>query len=116
MSPRSDYFISGSLDGTVRVWDLQSNICQGLLRLNSENNNNKNNITKSSIGNSVACAFDPEGLVFAVALGNNQIKLFDLRSLDQVFFFCLFEYLFIYYYLFLFIYFDYLLIFNFNSI
>lgn len=28
MSPRDDTFISGSLDNTIRIWDLNSNSCQ----------------------------------------------------------------------------------------
>ena len=76
MSPLNDTFISGSLDGTVRLWDLQTNLCQGILKLNPDNS--------SSVGDPVACAFDPEGLIIAVGIGKNQIKLFDLRNLNQV--------------------------------
>jgi COMPASS component SWD2 len=32
MSPVDDTFLSGGLDGSVRLWDLRTNVCQGLLR------------------------------------------------------------------------------------
>ncbi|KAE8705032.1 LOB domain protein 25 [Hibiscus syriacus] len=33
MSPVNDSFMSGSLDHSVRIWDLRVNACQGILRL-----------------------------------------------------------------------------------
>ncbi|KAL9289760.1 hypothetical protein ACSQ67_024467 [Phaseolus vulgaris] len=33
MSPINDSFMSGSLDHSVRIWDLRVNACQGILRL-----------------------------------------------------------------------------------
>lgn len=30
-------------------------------------------------------AFDPEGLIFAAGIGNEVVKLYDLRSFDKVF-------------------------------
>ena len=32
MSPVDDTFLSGALDGAVRMWDLRTNVCQGVLR------------------------------------------------------------------------------------
>lgn len=29
-------------------------------------------------------AFDPEGLIFAAGINNEQVKLYDLRSFDKV--------------------------------
>ncbi|XP_065175489.1 WD repeat-containing protein 82-like [Sycon ciliatum] len=67
MSPIDDTFISGSLDRTVRLWDLRSQSCQGLMSLS---------------GRPVA-AFDPEGLVFAAGIDSQHVKLYDLRSYDK---------------------------------
>jgi len=67
MSPRDDTFISGSLDNTVRLWDLNTNSCQGLLRRRGR----------------PCVSFDPQGLIFCIATAVNTIKLYDLRSYDK---------------------------------
>ncbi|KAJ7545674.1 hypothetical protein O6H91_08G005500 [Diphasiastrum complanatum] len=67
MSPKNDCFMSGSLDHTVRLWDLRTNVCQGLLRVRGR----------------PAVAYDQQGLVFAVAMEGGAIKLFDVRSYDK---------------------------------
>lgn len=67
MSPVDDTFLSGSLDRTIRLWDLKSNNCQGLMHL---------------LGRPVA-NFDPEGLIFAVGINSESVKLYDLRSFDK---------------------------------
>ncbi|CAA6665578.1 unnamed protein product [Spirodela intermedia] len=67
MSPVNDSFMSGSLDHSVRIWDLRVNACQGLLRLRGR----------------PTVAFDQQGLVFAVAMEGGAIKLFDSRSYDK---------------------------------
>ncbi|XP_068664602.1 protein ANTHESIS POMOTING FACTOR 1 isoform X2 [Aristolochia californica] len=67
MSPINDSFMSGSLDHTVRLWDLRVNACQGLMRLRGR----------------PSCAYDQQGLVFAVAMEGGAIKLFDSRSYDK---------------------------------
>ncbi|KAJ3670731.1 hypothetical protein LUZ60_008157 [Juncus effusus] len=67
MSPINDSFMSGSLDHTVRIWDLRVNACQGILRLRGR----------------PAVAYDQQGLVFAVAMEGGAIKLFDSRSYDK---------------------------------
>ncbi|VDI21932.1 WD repeat-containing protein 82-like [Mytilus galloprovincialis] len=67
MSPINDSFLSGSLDKTLRLWDLRSQNCQGLMHLS---------------GRPVA-AFDPEGLIFAAGINSECVKLYDLRSFDR---------------------------------
>ncbi|KAL9972764.1 hypothetical protein ACROYT_G019129 [Oculina patagonica] len=68
MSPMDDTFVSGSLDRTLRLWDLRSPNCQGLMHVN---------------GRPVA-AFDPEGLIFAAGVDSEMVKLYDLRSFDKI--------------------------------
>lgn len=72
LNPSNDTFASGSLDGTVRFWDLKSNQCQGLVRWSDDGG-----------GGRVALDFDPTGNVFAAGLGKNEIKLFDVRAFDK---------------------------------
>ncbi|CAI4224519.1 unnamed protein product [Auanema sp. JU1783] len=67
MSPQDDMFLSGSLDKSIRLWDLRSQNCQGLMQVN---------------GRAIA-AFDPEGLIFGAGINNEHIKLYDLRSFDK---------------------------------
>jgi len=67
MSPVDDSFLSGSMDRTLRLWDLRSPNCQGLMHLS---------------GRPVA-AFDPEGLIFAAGVNSESLKLYDLRSFDK---------------------------------
>nr|XP_046168997.1 WD repeat-containing protein 82-like isoform X2 [Oncorhynchus gorbuscha] len=67
MSPVDDTFISGSLDMTIRLWDLRSPNCQGLT---------------NPLGKPV-CSYDPEGLIFAAGVDSEAIKLYDLRSFDK---------------------------------
>ncbi|CAK1603217.1 unnamed protein product [Parnassius mnemosyne] len=67
LSPVEDTFLSGSLDKTLRLWDLRSPNCQGLMHLS---------------GRPVA-AYDPEGLIFAAGVNSESIKLYDLRSFDK---------------------------------
>nr|GMD01166.1 protein ANTHESIS POMOTING FACTOR 1 [Ipomoea batatas] len=67
MSPVNDSFMSGSLDHSVRIWDLRVNACQGIMHLRGR----------------PTVAYDQQGLVFAVAMEGGAIKLFDSRSYDK---------------------------------
>ena len=74
LSPTDDSFLSGSQDGSVRLWDVRSSECQGFLRLPP--------------GATPAVAYDPEGILFGVAVANpstgqHAIKLYDVRSYDK---------------------------------
>ena len=64
--PSSSYFISGSDDGTVRIWDHRSPHSEGLL----------------SFGGRPIAAVDKAGLVIAVAAGP-RIRLFDIRQFEK---------------------------------
>lgn len=67
MSPIDDTFLSGSLDKTIRLWDLKTPSCSGIMQTQ---------------GRPVA-NFDPEGLIFAVGINSEYVKLYDLRSFDK---------------------------------
>uniref|UniRef100_A0A5F8H0K7 Anaphase-promoting complex subunit 4 WD40 domain-containing protein n=1 Tax=Monodelphis domestica TaxID=13616 RepID=A0A5F8H0K7_MONDO len=67
MSPIDDAFISGSLDKTIRLWDLRSPNCQGLMHLQGK----------------PVCSFDPEALIFAAGVHSEMAKLDDLPSFDK---------------------------------
>nr|XP_035138847.1 WD repeat-containing protein 82-like [Callithrix jacchus] len=67
VSPADDIFVSGSLDRTVRLWDLRAPNCQGLVHLRGR----------------PLCAFGPDGLVLAAAVSSRAVKLYDLRALDK---------------------------------
>lgn len=75
MCPVNDTFISGSLDGTVRLWDLRATSCQGILRMSHDNT--------AFIGHSVVTSFDPSGLILTVGMGKNVLNLYDTRSYDK---------------------------------
>ncbi|KAG8907163.1 member of Set1p complex, histone methyl transferase [Tulasnella sp. 403] len=66
--PLDDGFMSGSMDNTVRLWDLRTPNCRGLLNLPS----------------SPIVAYDSQGIVFAVAINTFQrILLYDLKNFDK---------------------------------
>lgn len=68
MSPSDDRFLSSSLDGTIRLWDLKSQHSQGLL----------------TIPTPAFVAFDPSGVVFAAGCeATGEILLYDMRNYDR---------------------------------
>lgn len=68
MSPVDDGFMSGSMDKTVRLWDLRAPTCRGLL-----------NVPSIPI-----VAYDVSGLVFAVAVNHySRILLYDHSQFDR---------------------------------
>ncbi|KAH9940987.1 WD40-repeat-containing domain protein [Amylocystis lapponica] len=68
VSPVDDGFMSGSLDRTVRLWDLRTPTCRGLL-----------NVPSSPI-----VAYDASGLVFAIAVNHySRILLYDQANFDK---------------------------------
>jgi len=69
MNPSNDTFASGSMDGTIRFWDLKSNQCQGLLRWGEKGR--------------PCVAYDPSGVIFGGGFSKNQIKLFDVRAYEK---------------------------------
>ena len=84
VSPVDDTMISGSLDKTVRLWDLRSPDCIGLMQCQVLKLRNLETCHSSTSfqGRAVA-SFDPEGLIFAVGVQSEQIKLYDVRSFDK---------------------------------
>lgn len=82
MSPLDDSFLSAGLDRSMRLWDLRTNVCQGLMNL-PHSQANLQAQSKTSPGK-ILVAHDPAGMVFAVACSPNIIKLFDSRSYDSV--------------------------------
>ncbi|KAF9484329.1 WD40 repeat-like protein [Pholiota conissans] len=68
VSPIDDGFMSGSLDKTVRLWDLRTPTCRGLLSLPCP----------------PIVAYDSTGMVFAVAVGAfARILLYDQANFDK---------------------------------
>lgn len=65
----SDQFVSSSKDGTIRFWDLNAPLCQGMIRL-------------PDIGRHSAVDFDPLGLVLFVSSGS-RLYMYDTRKFDS---------------------------------
>jgi len=67
MSPQDDSFLSSSEDGTIRLWDIRSQMAQGLMRTQT---------------NFSTVTYDPSGLVFAVGI-RNTVSLYDRRNFQS---------------------------------
>ncbi|CRG97351.1 WD-repeat protein, putative [Plasmodium gallinaceum] len=79
-------FISGSLDSTLRIWNLKKNICYGLdnelvhyqcLKIVNEKNIMNNNI--------LCCEFNKEGDTIIVGCDNGQVEIRNKISNDYTF-------------------------------
>lgn len=67
MSQTDEKFLSASLDGTLRLWDLRSTDAKGIMNVS---------------GRPIA-SFDPEGIIFAVGMNSSRIKLYDVRMFEK---------------------------------
>lgn len=68
VSPVDDGFMSGSMDKTVRLWDLRTPTCRGLL----------------TVPSFPIIAYDSTGVVFAVAVNHySRILLYDQANFDK---------------------------------
>lgn len=67
VSPDDDLFLSSAADQTVRLWDVR--VPKTVAEVNL-----------GPAAKSANIAFDPEGLIFAVTIGTECIKLFDKRE------------------------------------
>ncbi|CDW53774.1 Putative histone h3 lys4 methyltransferase comple x and rna cleavage factor ii complex subunit swd2 [Trichuris trichiura] len=67
VSPVDGTMLSGSLDRTVRLWDLRSQNCQGYI----------------SVSAPPMLSFDPEGIMFALAMEPGSIRLYDMRYFEK---------------------------------
>lgn len=68
VSPKGKTFLSGSMDGTLRLWDYKSSECQAVL---------------NTSGQPIVASFDPEGVIFAAGINSEAIKLYDVRSFEK---------------------------------
>ncbi|KAK9838523.1 hypothetical protein WJX81_005062 [Elliptochloris bilobata] len=73
MSPRSDMFISAAQDNTLRLWDLRTTVCQGLLT-------GVDGPGGQGLATQPCAAIDAQGQVFAVGLHSGVIKLYDPKN------------------------------------
>jgi len=77
MSPVDDFFLTSSKDKTVRLWDLRTRNCQGVIKTDGRN--------KKAYPPISTC--DSEGLIFAIAFKESPrsgvIKLYDKSNYDN---------------------------------
>lgn len=68
VSPSDDTFLSASTDGTVRLWDVRSSNCQGVVHCGE-------GLTVASFGS--------DGLVFAIGVNRTTICMYDSRQYEK---------------------------------
>ena len=71
MSPQDDTFLSASLDDSVRLWDLRSPNCCGLMRLSG------------NLGYRPCIAYDQDCTIFAAGIHSKLIRLYDVKAYDK---------------------------------
>ena len=67
MSAKTDQFLSAAADHTIRLWDLRTNQCNGVVRC----------------ATTPCVAYDLQGLIFAAACDDGEVKLYDARGHDK---------------------------------
>lgn len=70
MCPQDDTFLSASVDGTIRLWNLNQSREVGVIDLHPHID--------------PLIAYDQSGLIFAVGLDSNSIRLYDATSYEKV--------------------------------
>ncbi|VDP28043.1 unnamed protein product [Schistosoma margrebowiei] len=89
MSPIDDTFLSGSMDSTIRLWDLRSPNCHVCLASQPAKELlcgiavHQEGKGVMHVSGRPTAAFDPEGLIFAAGINSESVKLYDLRSFDK---------------------------------
>ncbi|KAJ1813896.1 WD repeat-containing protein 82, partial [Coemansia sp. RSA 2599] len=69
-NPEGNFLMSAAMDGTVRLWDLNVVNPTGTVDIGGRNGG-------------VSAAYDPSGMIVAVAVDSSQIQLLDIRELSR---------------------------------
>ncbi|KDO25382.1 hypothetical protein SPRG_09323 [Saprolegnia parasitica CBS 223.65] len=67
MHPTADEFLTASMDGTFRIWDIRSPDARGELKC-------------GDAGRTISAAYDTDGLVFGVYTGDGIVRMYDARN------------------------------------
>lgn len=67
-SAHDEFFVSSSMDGSVRLWDTRTSCPEGMLNF---------------IGQHPVVALDPKGMMIAVGVDSTFVEMYDVRSLDN---------------------------------
>ena len=68
VSPRTDQFLTSSVDGTTRMWDLRSPSCAAIIKIPT-------GVPRAQ--------FDHQDLIFAATASVNEVVLYDVRNYEQ---------------------------------